>query len=51
MADSARKTGVSRESLYRTLSRHGNPQFKAVLGVIGALGKRVQIAPMEAIPS
>ena len=51
MADIARKTGVSRESLYRTLSRHGNPQFKTVLGVIGALGMRVQIAPVERRPS
>jgi probable addiction module antidote protein len=47
MADIARKAGVSRESLYRTLSRHGNPQFKTVLGVIGALGMRVQIAPLD----
>jgi probable addiction module antidote protein len=51
MADVARKAGVSRESLYRTLSRHGNPQFKTVLGVIGALGMRVQIAPVERRPS
>jgi DNA-binding phage protein len=51
MADIARKTGVSRESLYRTLSRRGNPQFKTVLGVIGALGMRVQIAPVETRPS
>jgi probable addiction module antidote protein len=51
MADIARKTGVSRESLYRTLSRHGNPQFKTVLGAIGALGMRVQIAPAERRPS
>jgi probable addiction module antidote protein len=51
MADIARKTGVSRESLYRTLSRRGNPQFKTVLGVISALGMRVQIAPGERRPS
>jgi probable addiction module antidote protein len=51
MADVARKAGVSRESLYRTLSRRGNPQFKTVLGVIGALGMRVQIAPVETRPS
>jgi len=36
---------------YRTLSRRGNPQFKTVLGVIGALGMRVQIAPAETRPS
>ena len=47
IAKVARTIGVSRESLYRTLSRRGNPQFRTILGVIGALGMRVQIAPVE----
>lgn len=41
----ARKTGLSRESLYRTLSRRGNPQFRTMLSVIHALGMRVRIEP------
>jgi len=48
MAKIARKTGLSRESLYRTLSRRGNPQFRTVLGVIDALGMRVRIEPAGA---
>ena len=43
IAEVARKTGFNRESLYRTLSRHGNPRFRTVLGVIDALGMRVKI--------
>jgi probable addiction module antidote protein len=45
IAEVARKTGLNRESLYRTLSRRGNPQFRTVLGVIDALGMRVRIEP------
>jgi probable addiction module antidote protein len=51
MSQIARKTGLNRESLYRTLSRHGNPQFRTVLGVIDALGMRVKIEPAEIRPS
>jgi len=51
IAEVARKTGLNRESLYRTLSRHGNPQFRTVLGVIDALGMRVRIEPSEIRPS
>ena len=48
MAKIARKTGLSRESLYRTLSKRGNPQFRTVLGVIAALGMRIKIEPAGA---
>jgi probable addiction module antidote protein len=48
MARIAKKTGLSRESLYRTLSRRGNPQFRTMLNVIHALGMRVRI---ESIPA
>jgi len=43
MAKVARKTGLSRESLYRTLSKRGNPQFRTILGIIDALGMRIRI--------
>jgi probable addiction module antidote protein len=38
MAQLARETGLSRTSLYRTLSAEGNPEFATVLKVIKALG-------------
>jgi len=38
MSEIAREAGVSRESLYRSLSTDGNPEFATVLRVIRALG-------------
>lgn len=47
MADLARRTGLSRESLYKALSADGNPEFATVLKVVRALGLSltVQSAP------
>lgn len=40
MAQVARDTGLSRESLYKALSDTGNPSFATVLKVLRALGVR-----------
>lgn len=40
MAQVARDAGLSRESLYKTLSESGNPSFGTVLKVIRSLGMR-----------
>ncbi|MXZ62178.1 MAG: putative addiction module antidote protein [Chloroflexi bacterium] len=45
----ARETGLARESLYRSLSADGNPEFGTVLKVMRALGLRLQAA--GALPS
>jgi probable addiction module antidote protein len=37
----ARETGLGRESLYKTLSTEGNPEFATVLKVVRALGLRL----------
>lgn len=41
MSQVARDTGLSRESLYKALSRTGNPSFATVLKVAKALGLRL----------
>jgi probable addiction module antidote protein len=41
MAQVARDTGLSRESLYRALSENGNPSLATVLKVAKALGVRL----------
>jgi probable addiction module antidote protein len=41
MAQVAKDTGLSRESLYRALSAEGNPSFATVLKVARALGVRL----------
>jgi probable addiction module antidote protein len=38
MSQIAKDTGLGRESLYKTLSPNGNPEFATVLKVMGALG-------------
>jgi probable addiction module antidote protein len=43
MSGIADKAGLSRESLYRALSSKGNPEFSTVLGVLNALGFRLEV--------
>ncbi|ELB2819348.1 MULTISPECIES: addiction module antidote protein [Vibrio] len=38
MTDLAAQTGLSRETLYRTLSSKGNPNLKTLLSIVAALG-------------
>ncbi len=41
----AAKSGLGRESLYKALSRDGNPGFATVLSVLAALGLRLHPSP------
>jgi probable addiction module antidote protein len=45
MAHVAREAGLSRESLYRSLSDTGNPSLATVLKVARALGMRLYVGP------
>lgn len=42
MTKIAKKTGISREGLYKALSGEGKPEFATILKVIGALGLRLE---------
>jgi probable addiction module antidote protein len=42
MSDIATATGLTREGLYRTLSKDGNPSFSAVLKVMKAMGLKLR---------
>ncbi len=44
MAVVAQDSGLGRESLYKSLSPNGNPEFATVLKVIRSLGFRLQVA-------
>jgi probable addiction module antidote protein len=44
MSGLARKTGLTREGLYKALSQDGNPSFGTVYRVIQALGLRLNVA-------
>ena len=41
----AKRTGLGRESLYKTLSREGNPEFAAVLKVFNSVGLKLKAVP------
>lgn len=45
MTQIAQETGLSREALYKTLSPTGNPRLSTLLGVLKALGVRLDVAP------
>ena len=49
MAVVAHESGLGRESLYKSLSPNGNPEFSTVLKVVRALGfrLRVDLAPQD----
>lgn len=48
MAKLARETGLTREALYRTLSKGGNPRLTSLRAILGASGLRLTVAPVEA---
>lgn len=44
MTQMARETGLTRDGLYKALSRDGNPEFATVLKVMQALGLRLHVS-------
>ena len=44
----ATSAGVSRESVYRMLSKTGNPRYSSLIGILGALGLKISILPASA---
>ena len=45
MAALARKTGLSRETLYRTLSARGNPRLDTLAAILAAFGLQLSVQP------
>lgn len=43
----AKRTGLSRESLYRTLSKDGNPRLDTLTAVLDAFGLRLTVRPVR----
>ena len=41
----ADKTGLSRETLYRTLSERGNPRLDTLAAILAAFGLRLTVQP------
>lgn len=47
MSELARRAGMSREGLYKSLSADGNPSFATVFRVSRALGLRVRFESID----
>lgn len=47
MSTIAQQTGLSRESLYRSLSPSGNPTLKTLLALLKAMGLRLGVVRVE----
>ena len=47
MSDLARSTGLSRETLYKTLSEEGNPTLSTLSKVLDAYGVRISLKPLH----
>jgi len=45
----AQKTKLSRETLYRTLSRNGNPRLDTLAAILAAFGLRLSVLPTDKI--
>lgn len=43
----AAQAGISRESLYRTLSPKGNPTLKTLIAILNTLGLRLSVVPAK----
>jgi probable addiction module antidote protein len=49
LAALAQKTGLSRETLYRTLSRKGNPRLDTLAAILAVFGLRLSVQPTDKI--
>jgi len=47
MSDLARSTGLSRETLYKTLSSDGNPTLSTLSKVLETYGVRISLTPIH----
>jgi probable addiction module antidote protein len=47
MTEIAKKTGMSRSSLYKALDLGGNPSLETVFSVLSAIGLRLSVAKMR----
>jgi probable addiction module antidote protein len=47
MTQIARELGVTRESLYKSLSPDGNPSFATIIKLLNILGMRLSVKPIE----
>jgi probable addiction module antidote protein len=45
MSKAAKRAGVTREGLYKSLSKNGTPAFETVLNVVNSFGYKLALVP------
>ncbi|WP_295434445.1 addiction module antidote protein [uncultured Thiodictyon sp.] len=50
MTGLAEETALNATTLYRTLSRKGNPELKSLTAILKAMGMRLAVQPLQAPP-
>lgn len=48
MAETARRAGIARASLYKALGENGNPTFDTLTAILGTFGMRLAVTPKSA---
>lgn len=43
----ARRSGVSRPGIYKSLGRDGNPSFETIRSILSAMGLKLTVEPVE----
>lgn len=51
MSNIAKQTGLSQETLYRTLSQKGNPNLKTLIAIVNALGVELRLGSSKPLKS
>jgi len=49
ISELSRETGISRETLYKSMSKEGNPKYSNLVSVLHSLGLSLTVKPMQAI--
>jgi len=47
ISEFSRETGLSREALYKALSKEGNPKYSSLVSVLHSLGLELSVKPMQ----
>jgi probable addiction module antidote protein len=48
ISDLARRSGVTRQGIYKALGEDGNPSFETIRSILGAMGLRLTVEPSDA---
>lgn len=51
VANLSARSGITRQGIYKALGEDGNPSFETIRSILGAMGLRLTVEPMEGFRS